>query len=454
MPKKVDLADRLELEIELDIAAPSDALPARAAQRATDVAVDAPAADGTPRRPSGELASGEEAARRMGMIGNVPGMGETIARIVDEAERAGLTHELSDAEAARLAARANARAVPIAAGEPPVYLPAPERVEVANLPALLRRDVANAQGRAVAHPEAGAVVPVWMTLYQAPNYLRQMIRAIGTGTLQCFPCYADHTASARAAGEDPLGSVRFLANINGGPSRKEELDQVAAWVAANGVVVDHTQLTFPAVLPPGYAPRVILAALDDVSYLLVDESVERGAHTNAQYIYAWKGGMDYYRRNGLGLDRVRDLTDQRAVRLQPAEPRGVLPRRAAALPPAAPMPPLVGERVDLQARRKARKEVVERLPVAAPTTPGPSESIRALRSQGFLPFGTPNGPALRKALDDGEIQVSPEKGHSLANSPSLIARRLDATGTVLAEMVYDGCDDLAAQMEAGSLKPF
>lgn len=455
MPKKVDLADRVEFDIELDIVTPAGALPAEAgARRDVDPVRDAPEGE-APRRPPGRLADGNEAAARLAGIVVPAGAAEDVARLVAEGERAGLTHELTDAEAARLAARATARVPVPAEGPPPVYLPAPERVEVPNLPALLGRQVANAQGRDVdAHPERGPVVPMWFTLYQAPNYLRQMIRAIGDHTLGCFPCYDHHRQEARAAGEDPLGSVRFLANMGGRPNRKEELDHVAAWISANGAVVDHTQLTFPVALP-GYEPRVILAAVGDISYLLVEESVERGSHANAQYIYAWKGGMDYYLRHGIGVDRARDLTRERPVELIAGGRQQVVARRPAALLAAAPAPaPLVGERVDLNERRRARKDAVDRLPVAPSSGPVASDLVRTLRLQGFLPYGTPTGPALRKALDDGEIQVTPEKGHSLANSPTLNARRLDASGNVLMEMSYEGGDDLVGQMEPTGPRPF
>lgn len=467
MAKKVELADRVDLDMLPEPGA-SSVVVASVDSGAVASGVEAPArpAPGDlPARPPGRLAGSDEVARRLAAMQAVPGMAESIGNILAEGERLGLTHEITDAEALRLAARANAAAdVAAIAGPPPTYLPAPDRAEIANLPALLGRnvapagrDVANAAGRDLSRPEDGIVVPAWMTIYQAPSYIRQVIRALGDATFATFPCYEEHRRVARAAGEDPLGSIRCLANINGAPNRPEEVNHVAAWIAANGVVVDHMQMRFPAALPRGYEPRVILAAIDDISYLLVDESVDRGAHANAQYVYAWKGGMDFYARNPDGLRRIGGLAPDRQgiapARVAPPAPGNAvrrLPPVARALPPP---PPMVGERLDIGARRRARRDIVAKLPEAPPSASSGSEAVKTLRALGFLPFGTPSGPVLRKALDDGEIQVAPEKGHALANSPSLVARVLDGQGATLHEFTYDG-GDIMAQAEAAGPRPF
>lgn len=408
---------------------------------------------GRPARPPGRLGTDDEVAERLRRMQPVPGIAEDVAGILEAGARLGLTHDISDAEAARLAARHGARADDqrrqALAGAERGLLAGPAGRGQATLPALLGRGALApvGAGRELARPDDGPVVPMWMTIYQAPSYLRQVIRALGTATFGVFPCFEEHRRAAGAAGEDPLGSIRCLASINGGPNRPEEVNQVAEWVARNGVVVDHMQMRFPeGLLPQRYQPRVILAAVDDVSYLLVEESVERGAHVDARYVYSWKGGMDFYLANPEAVGRIGGMA--------PRDRHGIAPVRVAAAPRVGQLPPvaralpapsaMVGERLDMGARRKARRELVAKLPEAPPSVPSGSEAVRSLRAQGFLPFGTPSGPALRKVVDDGEIHVVAQPGHALANSPSLTVRVLDAAGATISEFPYDGEADLAA----------
>jgi hypothetical protein len=274
-------------------------------------------------------------------------------------------------------------------------------------------------------------------------------------------------------GQDPLGAVRVLANINGaGPSSQAELDLMARWIRANGVAVDGARMEFANY--HGYCPRIVLSCDEHRSYLLVQER-RPDCPMNGDYIYSWEGGLSYYRDNLLaiqtlarecdGLVGVRDVPtlavgggrgQQRAIAApaNPARGGGARPRRGGAAAPglmglagdgaaeAAALPPAV-----LKGQGKDKLAGLATAPTAAVT----SAAVATLRSAGFRPFGTPDGPALRKAFDDGRTAVVyGESGKSLATSDVLRLKVVEADGSVSSD------DALAdpADADIGSVTAF
>lgn len=419
------------------------------------------------RRAPGRAVGGEEAGRAMGAIDLPAEERQRAAELLGNVRTEGLVPEFSNAQAMALRARrrgpvagprldpvAIARAapapalaaparnpvrapaqpqVPAVAGQP---RPEPPREPPRNLPALVA-------GQDVALPPRAfpreAPEPRWYSVYDAPGYLQGFIREIGARTLATFPCYARHRQVELANGEDPLGTVRFLADMPG-LNTAAELNQVAGWILENGLPMSPHQIAIPAI--PGYEPRVVLAASEEVSYLMVDERVEDGAPGNRRYIYSWTGGTRHYLQNPAAVAALNGLRRPGAIGAPGQAPRLAEPARALPAPavghggaprqPNLPAVALVASTppVNVDEERRRRRGRVAALPKAAPPA-GAVALAKAVRQQaGFLPSVVDGRPSLVRELDDGgSVLIQPEEGKTFADTVAVVGRIVSASGS-------------------------
>lgn len=296
-------------------------------------------------------------------------------------------------------------------------------------------------------------------------------RAMGSMIFQAMPCFTRHTDLSVQQGRDPLGEVQVLANIGGmGPSDQAELDTMARAIRENGVMVDAAEVEFPMVMP-GYRPRIILAADIENSYLMVEETTERGGLVNATYIYAWQGGRGFY-DNPEARTALAGLHAQaNAPRPAPAPAQaaiaapafGRVPAARAWRPPPGHVAPVrrieapVTEAPVAQAAIPARQPgpaavVVAARPVvraAEPTAPRvdprpptikavtqasvapgrATSTLASFRASGFIPVGTASGPALYRDLPGGgRLLVRAQDGASLPRATLFSAAIEDPDG--------------------------
>ncbi|WP_069052838.1 hypothetical protein [Bosea sp. RAC05] len=406
----------------------------------------------------GDVANADEAARRIaGMRIEPEAMARAAALMANMPQ---VDDEIDDAQARRFAQRRRAEVV----GVPempvePVPPPPPQ-----NLPARVERNVFARDPDWVPPP---ADVQ-WLTIYDTPRYYQNSIRAFGRFVFRTFPCFVNHEEQATAAGHDPLGSIALLANMGPtGPNSQRELDQVAAWVSRNGRVVDATEIQFPTVIP-GYTPRIIVAVTETETLLLVDEKRERGAPMDAMYIYRWRGGEGYYLDNPEALAGLNRVARQPALAAPPAQlaaPRdNAAPMRPAAVLQEAgrgarPQPVVrldhMTEAAVIPDRTGARKAAIKALPVATAMV-SPNPVVDLMKADGFRPFGTSSGPALRKSIGEGRVAlIFGEPGTAITRSPTFrveVEEGASRTVVAAAAVTYEDVLDAIA-LPAQSIKP-
>lgn len=272
------------------------------------------------------------------------------------------------------------------------------------------------------------------------------IRALMRRQQRQWPCFARHEAIWEAQGRDPLGMIVGLNLVHGMPgSDRDEIQRVAGWIRENGTVIDANRVDFGQAFD-NYVPEAVLATTEDKSFLLVREPAENGFE--GMHIYSWDGGAAAY-RDGPGRAFIEERARTRAVE-QPAPrlaaPAGLLPARAEAARgierPASPA------RSPAEADRKA---VVRALPTASsPSVAAASDRLAPLRAAGFQPWGSAEGPCLRRAEDDGSTTVLlGEKGKPLAKSGTFRVRSLDQAGALLGERTLDDPTDLLQPPTSG-----
>jgi hypothetical protein len=147
-------------------------------------------------------------------------------------------------------------------------------------------------------------------------------------------------------------------------------------------------------------------------------------------------------RDGHGRAFLAERAQARAIE-RPAEriaaPVGLLPART---------PERVA--VAVQAPERAagaaggRRALVKALPAAAsPSVAAATDRLAPLRAAGFQPWGSQEGPCLRRPEEDGTTTVLlGEKGKLLARSEVFRVRSLDQGGAVLDERSIDDPEDL------------
>jgi hypothetical protein len=272
------------------------------------------------------------------------------------------------------------------------------------------------------------------------------IRALMRRQHRQWPCFARHEAVWEAQGRDPLGMIVGLNLVEGMPgSDRDEIQRVAGWIRENGVVIDANRVDLGQAFD-NYVSEAILATTEDKSFLLVREPARNGFE--GMHIYSWDGGTAAY-RDGPGRAFIEERAQARAV-AQPAPriaaPAGLLPARAGATReigrPASPV------RAPAEADRKA---LVRALPTASsPSVAAANDRLAPLRAAGFQPWGSAEGPCLRRAEDDGSTTVLlGEKGKPLAKSGTFRIRSLDQAGALLDERTLDDPTDLLQPPASG-----
>lgn len=377
----------------------------------------------------GQLATGVEARAALGGMRVAPEVALAGARASNQvaAAMAGARDEIDDATAANFAARAfGADRRPVYGVDHPVP-PAPE-----NLPAVLRTTIFDPNRRTDVPPRD----PQWLQIYQLPRYLQEGIRTLGRSIFDTFPCFATQRRVAAEQGQDALGSVHALVNLQGGgPSLPSDLDRVATWIRAHGTPVDAAQLEIPEVLP-GYRPRVVLAATEDRSYLMVDERRTEGAPGDNQYIYSWAGGRIHYLQHPRDAQRVAGLLQAGGGPRRLAAPVGQNRERApaglrrrleahaprAALPQPALQPMDRGEVRDPGERKSKIAALEERTAIVGGL-------IADLRRFGFIPNGPQSTPCFRKRLENGgHAEITGAEGVLAQDHDSFELRVFDPAG--------------------------
>ncbi|MDE4914023.1 hypothetical protein PQI07_25465 [Methylobacterium sp. 092160098-2] len=275
----------------------------------------------------------------------------------------------------------------------------------------------------------------WTRVRDMPGaYLQnEGIRALMRRQQRQWPCFARHEAIWEAQGRDPLGMVVGLNLVQGMPGADaDEIQRVAGWIRENGVVIDAQRVDFGQAFG-NYTAEAVLATTEDKTFLLVREPAENGF--SGMHIYAWDGGTAVY-RDGPGRAFLAERAEARPV-ARPAEriaaPAGLLPG------PAEPRPVAVQERGDGD-----RRALVRALPAAAsPSVAAATDRLAPLRAAGFQPWGSKEGPCLRRPEEDGTTTVLlGEQGRPLARSETFRVRSLDQAGTVLDERAIDDPEDL------------
>lgn len=339
---------------------------------------------------------------------------------------------LEDAGRPALAAPAgNAAATARLAGPAPAAEPQPGP----GLPAVLGAGRVAALGGEV--PRAHG----WTRVRDMPGaYLQnEGIRALMRRQQRQWPCFARHERIWEAQGRDPLGMVVGLNLVQGMPgANAAEIQRVAGWIRENGVVIDAQRVDFGQALG-NYVAEAVLATTEDKTFLLVREPAENGFE--GMHIYAWDGGTAVY-RDGPGRAFLAERAQARAVE-RPAErlaaPVGLLPGRIAERAVVAtPVPERgAGAAVD-------RRALVKALPAASsPSVAAATDRLAPLRAAGFQPWGSQEGPCLRRPEEDGTTTVLlGEKGKPLARSEAFRVRSLDQDGAVLDERTIDDPEDL------------
>jgi hypothetical protein len=302
----------------------------------------------------------------------------------------------------------------------------------------------------------------WLTVAQTPGYPVNLIRALGRTTFRSFPCFAEHERKAREQGiRDPLSTIQLLAKFPGqpGPSTQRELDQMADWIRANGVIVDSGKLEYPPQALPGYSPEVVLLTTAEESFLLVRDSVEYGGSPiDGIYIYRWNGGVGPYltggRPNFTRLEGGRPADRQRAINAPAralAPPRPIEPLRGALQRGGQNQAPAMAVRFVNEAEtRRRRRQVIEKLPTAESPTDAVqgAANVQRLRDAGFTPHAGKEGPGLRLRLDDGSaVQIFAAPSMRLIDSPVFRLRLLDQQETVISAKDDASIDDILAEAQ-------
>ncbi|MGU3658567.1 hypothetical protein [Methylobacterium fujisawaense] len=400
-----------------------------------------------PRRGGPVAAAGAHAGLPAGPAG---GMQEKLRLLVaatahmrDEYVTADLNRDLArnrleDAGRPALALPPGRVGAPVAAARLAGPVPAAEPRPAAGLPALL--------GAARVPAVAGEVPQArgWTRVRDMPGaYLQnEGIRALMRRQQRQWPCFARHEAIWEAQGRDPLGMVVGLNLVQGMPgSDAGEIQRVAGWIRENGVVIDAQRVDFGQALG-NYVAEAVLATTEDKTFLLVREPAENGF--SGMHIYAWDGGTAVY-RDGPGRAFIEQRAEARAV-ARPADrlaaPVGLLPGPAEQRPAA----------VEVRERDAGdRRALVRALPAAAsPSVAAATDRLAPLRAAGFQPWGSKEGPCLRRPEEDGTTTVLlGEPGKPLAKSEAFRVRSLDQAGAVLDERTVDDPEDLLGGPVAG-----
>lgn len=124
-----------------------------------------------------------------------------------------------------------------------------------------------------------------------PGYIVSGIRQMGREVFRSMPCFQAFEEACRNKRCDALGEVFSLSTMTA--EHPAEVDAVAEHIHQHGQRMAEGTMVHPML--PSYRPEVILYATEDWTFKLVRDRVENGAPINANHIYAWPGGLKFYR---------------------------------------------------------------------------------------------------------------------------------------------------------------
>ena len=248
----------------------------------------------------------------------------------------------------------------------------------------------------------------WIILGGLPGYAQQGIRAFGRPIFMNFPCFKEHSDALRRIGRDGLAEVRVLAPKWGGS--QEALIDVIEWIDRHGAVMGADSMSFVGALAD-YHPRVAFAISDAYSFLLVHETRETGAPSEAHYVYAWPGGRRLYLEDAPAVAALATLCEN--------VHNPVLER----LPAVEYLPDDDGDEYDEDLDGPDEPEAPEANALPAPpepvvvSAPVPSvakSGLAVMREAGLQMSPSDNGPVLVGETSDGmKFHVSGADGKSL-----------------------------------------
>lgn len=151
----------------------------------------------------------------------------------------------------------------------------------------------------------------WKPMLALPGYdgaepLNAAIRTLGRQIFGVFPCFQRMSTAAREADADALGQIMTLSSL-----LEDHRTIVRARLAAlEGSCLPVARQRLPGLnAMPGYHPVIAVALSEETSFLVVRERQNAGAPVNADTIYAWNGGLNFYRNNPERIADLRRLLD-------------------------------------------------------------------------------------------------------------------------------------------------
>lgn len=159
--------------------------------------------------------------------------------------------------------------------------------------------------------------------YGGDSPLNTAIRTLGRRIFTAFPCFQKIAATARDAEVDALGQIMTLSTLF--DDQKDVVQDRIAALKDSCFPVDNRRLPGLSAMP-GYRPAIAFALSGETSFLLVRERSETGAPLNADTIYAWDGGLNFYRNNPDRIAELRQILTIPARRMASNLDQAAIPR--------------------------------------------------------------------------------------------------------------------------------
>jgi hypothetical protein len=290
----------------------------------------------------------------------------------------------------------------------------------------------------------------WGRIRDLPGYrgvggLGATLRVLGRVVFRTLPCYTGcMEPKCRAEGIDPLGEICVLMDLPGRQPDGGLIMRTANWIRQYGKRLNNTRFDF-GLLMPGYKPDITLVVQGEDSYLMVEETLQNGAPRPALYIYSWSGGERFYENNPTALEVLGMNPDiQYAVRqIEQAHP--VLQAPQQIQQPVVPIEQVQQNEVPL--KKEENPSLINEL------KPAPHiNSMKAFRANGFITAGSPQGPILRKNLDNGTIAIIAGEGRSLTLATRFEVK-IEDNGMEIANSSEEGADAVLHWIETQSMSP-
>lgn len=144
-------------------------------------------------------------------------------------------------------------------------------------------------------PQAGETRILWNKIEQLPGYMVSGIRKMGRDIFRSFPCFQNFSEECSKKGQDPLAEVYVASDLT---HNQSAVNYLAKTISEKGQLINAGEMEHTGI--PGYKPRIVLYMTEDMTFKLVQDRPEFGAPISANYIYAWPGGTNFYRKQALG----------------------------------------------------------------------------------------------------------------------------------------------------------